>query len=47
MNGSDKTHCLRGHEYTEANTVRNNHGNRECRKCRNKARLRYYKRTGK
>lgn len=29
-----KTHCLRGHEYNEVNTVQRAHGWRECRICR-------------
>jgi hypothetical protein len=28
-----KTHCLRGHEYTEENTHRHKDGRRECRTC--------------
>lgn len=28
-----KTHCLRGHEYTEANTYKNAYGRRQCREC--------------
>lgn len=31
------THCKRGHEYTEANTYRNEIGHRECKACRNPA----------
>jgi hypothetical protein len=30
---ADKTHCPRGHEYTEANTYRPKRGGRECRTC--------------
>lgn len=33
------THCLRGHEYTEANTYRKRQGGRQCRTC-STARLR-------
>lgn len=29
-----KTHCLRGHEFTEENTYIGKHGNRNCRACR-------------
>lgn len=29
-----KTHCLRGHSYTEGNTYRDKQGRRSCRKCR-------------
>jgi len=29
-----KTHCKRGHEFTEANTFRKSSGSRECRACR-------------
>ncbi len=29
-----KTHCPKGHEYTEANTYRRARGDRECRACR-------------
>lgn len=32
----NKTHCLRGHEYTAANTIVKSNGNRECRACRSK-----------
>jgi HNH endonuclease len=32
------THCPQGHEYTEANTLRNGNGNRYCRTCHNTAR---------
>jgi hypothetical protein len=28
-----KTHCIRGHEYTPANTYRKRGGGRECRVC--------------
>ena len=28
-----KTHCIRGHEFTEANTYRRPDGNRNCRAC--------------
>ncbi|MCC2547701.1 HNH endonuclease [Hymenobacter sp. BT175] len=31
--GQKKTHCLLGHEFTEANTYVNPLGRRECRKC--------------
>lgn len=30
-----KTHCPRGHEYTEANTIRSKQGWRSCRECNN------------
>ncbi len=34
-----QTHCKRGHEFTEANTIRDNRNNgRKCRACRNAAR---------
>lgn len=34
-----QTHCLRGHEFTEANTIRDPRNNgRKCRACRNAAR---------
>lgn len=38
-----KTHCLRGHEFNEANTLRRNGGkHRRCRECTNmQARQRY------
>lgn len=29
-----KTHCAKGHEYTEANTVKQGDGKRRCRECR-------------
>lgn len=29
-----KTHCIRGHEFTEANTYWRPDGNRDCRKCK-------------
>lgn len=32
---ANKTHCPRGHEYTEANTGRSAKGSRVCRRCRN------------
>lgn len=28
-----KTHCIHGHEFTEANTIINTRGNRHCRTC--------------
>ena len=28
-----KTHCKRGHEYSEANTYRDRQGSRQCRRC--------------
>jgi hypothetical protein len=28
-----KTHCPKGHEYTDANTARNDRGHRQCRAC--------------
>jgi hypothetical protein len=28
------THCHRGHEFTEANTIHNKNGTRSCRECR-------------
>lgn len=34
--GERKTHCHRGHEFTEANTYLGKHG-RECRECRKAA----------
>jgi hypothetical protein len=37
-----KTHCIRGHEYTEDNIYINRSGRRSCRTCRNDARRRYY-----
>lgn len=33
-NNGRKTHCKRGHEFTEANTFRDRNGKRECRTCR-------------
>lgn len=29
----DKTHCPQGHEYTDANTIRDGRGHRKCRTC--------------
>ena len=40
------THCRRGHELTEANTVRHSNGQRQCRAClyaRNRANYRRYR----
>lgn len=34
-----KTHCIRGHEFTEANTYRAQKGKRACVTCRNKISL--------
>lgn len=31
---ANKTHCIKGHEYTEENTVQRKHGWRECRICK-------------
>ena len=42
-----KTHCPRGHEYTEENTYICPRGKRECRTCRNTAVKRYQKRVAK
>ncbi len=34
MNGNwAKTHCVRGHEFTEDNTYRDKRGHRDCRAC--------------
>jgi hypothetical protein len=33
-NNGSKTHCKRGHEFTEANTFWDRTGKRECRECR-------------
>lgn len=33
MADEERTHCCRGHEYTEANTWRDKRGYRQCRKC--------------
>lgn len=30
---ASKTHCIRGHEYNEANTYIRPNGNRDCKKC--------------
>jgi len=38
-----KTHCPRGHEYTEDNTYLKNDGGRQCRAC---IRVRYYLHRG-
>lgn len=32
--GPPATHCLRGHEYTEVNTIVKKNGTRQCRACR-------------
>jgi hypothetical protein len=36
------THCVHGHEFTEANTYWNDWGWRVCRACRNEAQKRRY-----
>lgn len=36
------THCRRGHEYTEANTILDDFENRQCRACKNEAQLDRY-----
>jgi hypothetical protein len=41
-----KTRCMRGHEFTDANTYRFPDGRRGCRQCRAMLRRRYYERTG-
>lgn len=42
---ASKTHCPRGHEYTEENTILKSGGRRNCKTChRNQARDRYKKR---
>jgi hypothetical protein len=33
MNNRDKTHCKRGHEFTEENTIWRKDGGRQCRAC--------------
>lgn len=38
---SEQTHCLRGHEFTDANTQLRTNGSRKCRAC---ARQRYHER---
>jgi hypothetical protein len=35
-----KTHCVNGHEYTEANTYRDKIGRRSCQICRARASIR-------
>jgi len=40
---AQKTHCPKGHEYTERNTMTFN-GMRSCRQCMNERAARYYKR---
>lgn len=40
LNGNAvKTHCIRGHEFTEANTYRTRQGHRTCRACIQERRL--------
>lgn len=29
-----RTHCVRGHEFSEANTFRKDDGNRRCKECK-------------
>ena len=36
-----KTHCIRGHEFDEANTYAGRSGRRDCKKCRKNAKTRY------
>lgn len=38
------THCVHGHEYTEANTLLNSEGWRYCRTCNREAARRYWRR---
>lgn len=38
---ADKTHCDKGHEFTEANTYRNANGGRGCRACNAEAQREY------
>lgn len=33
ITSGDKTHCIHGHEFTEANTIRRTNGGRGCREC--------------
>lgn len=40
-----RTHCKRGHEFTEENTIRASDGGRRCRACRNMRALRRYHET--
>lgn len=42
-NNARKTHCLRGHEFTPENTIKNGPNGRGCRKC-NKIRMEKWKR---
>jgi len=35
---ANKTHCMRGHEFTSSNTIRTKRGGRRCRECKNAAR---------
>ena len=42
----EATHCGRGHEYTEANTIIRSNGRRNCRECvKENARMRAYKKS--
>lgn len=41
-----KTHCVRGHEFTEANTIRRPKGRRGCRACGRVASKRYRDKKG-
>lgn len=41
LKGELKTHCTKGHEYTEENTYRYKNGHRRCRQCRREQMARY------
>ena len=41
----NKTHCIYGHEFTIANTIRGRGGRRECRECKRRVSVERYYRT--